>query len=616
MKDGGEHIILCNGAILPAKLKKANHVDQLEYNPQSSKINVNIPLPQFVNQVYYLPDRIKDLLEIAAYVFAADRKTKRGTFDSVEYHGWSRSFHFVVKVRDHHFWNQGTIKAQLSELLVFMTGDKSYRFTFIKGHFTGQASFFDQEQFKIVPEKATSIILFSGGLDSMAGVLHKLNTSNDDICLISHVSQPGTGKTQNAIFEALERDFPDRCKHYKFKCNLKGDNAAEETQRSRSFLYSSIAFALAGAYSQDRFYFYENGITSINFMKREDLINARASRTTHPKSLGLLSNFFSVVNTSPILIEQPFQFYTKTDILNIIKEYKKESYINSTVSCSKTRTKSQNATHCGGCSQCVDRRFAVYGSILEDFDGNAIYDLDFIHQPIGDRGMKSTIIDYVRLALDLSRMNYMTFCSDRLSELSEIEPFIEGSNEDERTDKLHKLCSKHGKQILEAISRMNNPFEEIVPGSFLDIVRDRDYLRSDSKNLANTISNKLARALPIAFSTTKPKSERELNDSINAILSNEKDEYSREFPYVAFAMAKAVPDHAINGMDLFIEAKYIRGNTSPSKASEGLAADMSKYPSDTHKLFIVYDPECKISDRENFKKEFENKGNCTLTIIN
>jgi hypothetical protein len=65
---------------------------------------------KFVDQVYHLPDRILDLLELAAYVFAGDRAAHRGAKDAVEYHAWLRSMHFVVKVRDAGFWNQPSVK--------------------------------------------------------------------------------------------------------------------------------------------------------------------------------------------------------------------------------------------------------------------------------------------------------------------------------------------------------------------------------------------------------------------------------------------------------------------------------------------------------------------------
>jgi hypothetical protein len=71
----------------------------------------------------------------------------------------------------------------------------------------------------------------------------------------------------------------------------------------------------------------------------------------------------------------------------------------------------------------------------------------------------------------------------------------------------------------------------------------------------------------------------------------------------------------VNGFQLLIESKYIRGSTSPSKANEGIAADLTKYPAESHKLFIVYDPERQIADDSKFRVDIEAKGNCTVDIV-
>lgn len=611
-----EHIILCNGAKLPKSASKSNHdVVKLEYDPNSPDINVNIPLPPFVDSVFHLPERVKDLLEIAAYVFAADRKIKRGTTDSVEYQSWSRNLRFIIRVRDHEFWNQDSVKNVLSEALKFMTGDSSHSFEFIDGYTTGRSSFFDKEEFTITPSTPTRVILFSGGLDSLAGIVDTLETTKENIFLISHISQPGILKTQRGLLSALERDYPGRCKHYKFKCNLKGEVAREETQRTRSFLYSSIAYAIAVAHTQDSFYFYENGITSINFKKRGDLLNARASRTTHPKTIGLLADLLTKIHESPFKIEHPFLFNTKTDILKLLAKHKKQNYVNSSVSCSATRMKKQNATHCGGCSQCVDRRFAAFGAGMDEHDGTAIYDLDFVNEPVNDRKKKTTIIDYVRLARDFKKMNFLTFYSEKLSELSEVVDYIEGEDEEEKIEKIYLLCVKHGEQIEQSIKKMVQPFDEVTPDSFLDFLGKGEFLKEPAKRLADTVSEKLSKAIPIAFGRNRPKDENDLNDKVHAIIEGEREEYDREFPLTPFALAKVVTDHSLNGYQLLIEAKYIRSNTTPSKASEGIAADLTKYPSESHKLFVVYDPEAQIADRHKFIKDFEKKGNCTVTVI-
>ena len=317
MTQDSPHIVLCNNAELDGS-RPAKSVKQFNYLEESTR-NFKLLLPDFVKGVYHLPDRLLDLLEIASYVYCADRMTSRGSRDAVEYHSWSRTFEFVIRVRDETFWNKPEVKQALSEALKFVTGDREYRFDFQPGHSTPPTSLFDKEVFSVAGKKDVSVILFSGGLDSLAGALERLVNTDEQVCLVSHQSfQPSIIRTQESLANALKSRFPDRVHHYRFKCSLKDIRAPEETQRSRSFLYTSVAFALAYAYKQNRFYVYENGVTSINFSRREDLANARASRTTHPQTIGLLQNFFSLFVDKPISIEVPFLWKTKTEVFESI----------------------------------------------------------------------------------------------------------------------------------------------------------------------------------------------------------------------------------------------------------------------------------------------------------
>lgn len=616
------HIVLCNGAKFPKKLNRKANKDilKLHHDPGNPDKNVNIQLPDFVGSVYHLPNRVKDLLEMAAYIYAADRKTHRGTLDAVEYQKWDRTFHFVFPVRDYAFWSRPDVQAPLSEALTFMSGDKSYEFTFQDMGTDPPMGLFDRQEFTIIPDKPTSIILFSGGLDSLTGVVDRLKNTNENICLISHQSrQPESARTQKKLIEALNQKYDNRCTHFKFFCNLKGERAVEETQRTRSFLYGSIAFALAGAYSQEGFYFYENGITSINFSKRQDLINARASRTTHPKTLGLLEMFFTFFSEqSPIKIHHPYLFKTKTDVVGNLVALGERDLISSSVSCSKTFQNTTQNSHCGQCSQCVDRRFAMYSTEAEDYDEQGIYGFDFLKEELEGGKTKTTLIDYVRLALQFTQLNQTSFQFELMDELVSLDDYIDGADENERLEKIYQLCHKHGEQIEKALERMrgkhDKPFKQMPDGTFLKIIANKDYLKPPIELLVQDICTKLNKSLPIAFENgNRPKDERALNSTIHAIIEKDKENYNREYPSVRFATANTIPDHSLN--DLFIEAKYIRGKTTPSKATEGISADLTKYPADKHKLFVVYDPERSISDDESFKNDFQSKGNCTVNIV-
>ena len=59
----------------------------------------------------------------------------------------------------------------------------------------------------------------------------------------------------------------------------------------------------------------------------------------------------------------------------------------------------------------------------------------------------------------------------------------------------------------------------------------------------------------------------------------------------------------------------MRGATSPTKVSDAMAADVTKYPQDRHILFVVYDPQRMITDDRTFARDFETFGRCTVLVV-
>ena len=568
-------LVLCNGASPPAERVADDNVISLDYlQRESTQTNVRIGLPSFVRDVYHLPDRVLDVLELAAFVYCADRMNSRGPKNAVEYHAWARSFHFVVKVREYAFWRRSEVADRLSQALEFMTGDREYRFSFEPGHSTTKTSLFDDEKFLVDNSSDATVALFSGGLDSLAGVLNHLESTKDQICLVSHQSQAGTVRTQRQLATALGHHYPERVFHYKFKCNLKGMRAVEETQRSRAFLYTTIAFAIAQAFGQSSFTIYENGITGLNFPRRADLTGARASRTTHPKAIHLLNEFFSLLFGGATQIYLPFLWKTKTDIMAFLKEGPHTELIPSSVSCSKTFQNLGTATHCGGCSQCVDRRFAAYGSKTDDIDHAGVYANDIITEPIREREVRTTVVDYVRQAKDFSTWSEDHFFQEMATELSEIVDYLPDSrSEFERLELIRDLCRRHGEQVSLAMKRMRDSHDDLystVPRhSVLDVISGRDYLKDPVSLLVDRISELLDPAIGKMFSRNPPKDESDLNAKMGSLLDSHQIDLRREHPAVSFAGGHAVPDHGNDNSDVLVEAKYLRGATSPSKASEG-----------------------------------------------
>lgn len=482
-----QRLFLCNGAARPAAVPPNAHVTTLDYRQDADPRLVTLRLPSFVDQMYHLPDRVLDLLELAAYVFAADRAAFRGAKDAVEYQAWSRAMFFVVKVRDAAFWNQPRVKDKLSKAIRFMTGDFEYTFDFLPGHTTPPTSLFDKEEFATAHQGPASVALFSGGLDSLAGVLERLETTSEEVFLISHRSgQPSTKRTQASLAQALCRNYPGRVHPYSFDCGLANERGAEETQRTRAFLFGSIAFAVAHRLGLDSFFAYENGVTSLNFIRRQDLMNARASRTTHPKTHALMADFLTEVHNGPVKVVNPFWTKTKTDVFTLLDNVKGRDLISSAVSCSKTFQRMPgNATHCGCCFQCVDRRIAAHAAGLQDIDNAGIYSTDIFRKRIEEQEPRTTALDYVRQAVAFAKTTDDGFVMDRLAELSDVTPYV-GMEEDAAVEAVWSLCHRHGEQVVHGLSAVRSQYDDLLypleNGSLLQIMASRAYLNDPSKN--------------------------------------------------------------------------------------------------------------------------------------
>jgi 7-cyano-7-deazaguanine synthase in queuosine biosynthesis len=603
-----------------SKKAAALHLNYLQLG--KSQPNVRVALPKFVTDVYQLPKRILDLLEIAAYTYAADRFVPRGPKNAVEYHAWAREFRYHIRVRDYKFWSRSEVTESLSAALEFMTGDYRYSFKFYPGHSTPPISLFDREDFQQPGiEGQIAVLPFSGGLDSLAGALDLLEHTETRVCLVSHQSQSGTKRTQNALVAALREKFKNRVFHYCFGCHLAGERAREETQRTRAFLFSSIAFAVATAFRQDRFFLFENGVTGINLTRREDLANARASRTTHPKTVYLLKMFLSLVANKEIEIELPFLWLTKAEVVRRLWTGSMRQLISSAVSCSRTFQITGNAPQCGECFQCIDRRIAAHAAGADEIDHRGLYANDIINRPIGLPENRTTVVDYLRLAGRIADWNIDRFYDEMLNDLTEIINYLPAvGDESSAVEKVWNLHARHAEEVGKGIQCMrtlyDNPYKPLEAGSLLSLIAGREYLKPAVERLVEAIGKILTRSVPIMFQKgRRPQNEPDLNAKVAAILDGHVDDLRSEHPATSFACASVVPDHTLTKSDLLIESKYIRGGTPPAKANEGIASDLTKYPTTAHILFFVYDPDGAITNEKVFKEDIEAKGRCTVCIV-
>jgi hypothetical protein len=77
-------------------------------------------------------------------------------------------------------------------------------------------------------------------------------------------------------------------------------------------------------------------------------------------------------------IENPFIWKTKGDVVRSIVDHGGGPLIKHTVSCTRTYDITRLHTHCGCCSQCLDRRFAVFAANAAEHDPVEMYKVELL----------------------------------------------------------------------------------------------------------------------------------------------------------------------------------------------------------------------------------------------
>ena len=85
--------------------------------------------------------------------------------------------------------------------------------------------------------------------------------------------------------------------------------------------------------------------------------------------------------------------------------------IPSSVSCSKTFMNLGQAPQCGGCSQCIDRRFAAYASKADDIDDSGLGAMDCVNVALIPSNLDSVITSCERQQCTTAGRN--EFCEIR-----------------------------------------------------------------------------------------------------------------------------------------------------------------------------------------------------------
>lgn len=227
---------------------------------------------------------------------------------------------------------------------------------------------------------------------------------------------------------------------------------------------------------------YENGIVSLNLPISAQVIGARATRSTHPRVINGFSQLFSLIMDKPFEVQNPFLWNTRTDLVKNIVRAGCADLIKHTVSCAHVMEMTSLHSHCGKCSQCIDRRFAILASGNAENDPAEMYKVDLLTDARESIEDKTMLESFVRTATEVTKMTDMQFFS-HFAEATRALPYIEGVT-DENASKIFALHQRHAKEICGVIENaIGEHAHDILKGTLppsclLIMALPEDYRRS------------------------------------------------------------------------------------------------------------------------------------------
>jgi hypothetical protein len=445
-----ERLVVCGGLLAGRNRQGALSLD---VNAAVGSPNrVNLALDHLSKRLAAdVPDVLTDLLELAAYVYCADQFTKRGTIKMARMGAdWRRQFSFKIPVRRPDIWCKSEICEALIDTLSFLSEDQ-FKFEFVKAPTAVPLqSYLPFDDASDPATSADEVILFSGGLDSLAGAVDTIVGRGKRAILVSHRGSNMIASKQNDLVEALrQRTSPNSFFYVPVAINKGREEAAEFTQRTRSFMFAVLGLIVAHMFGRSDLSLYENGIVSVNLPIAEHVLGARASRTTHPRVLTDLSRLFSLVLSDAFTVNNPFVWKTKSEVVQVLSQRQCPDLVGRTFSCTRVREATRTRQHCGACSQCIDRRFGILAAALSESDPAHNYAIDLF---TGERqpGPALTMIEsYVLRAQKLATMSQDSFVAT-YGQILRVLPHLPGSVE-ENARKIWDMHRRHGQEVISIV---------------------------------------------------------------------------------------------------------------------------------------------------------------------
>ena len=186
-------------------------------------------------------------------------------------------------------------------------------------------------------------------------------------------------------------------------------------------------------------------MVSLNLLPVGNVLGTRATRTTHPQTLMRFEALFSMIFDQNLRVDNPFFWRTKTDVVQTIERLGMADQIAHKRSCADVHNQTIQHPHCGRCSQCVDRRFALIAAGLRVHDPAKAYRLDLMTSPRERVQDKEVALSYVRSGFAYEAINEAELVTRYPAILNAVESL--GEPPDTALKRIVDLLKRHGSSV-------------------------------------------------------------------------------------------------------------------------------------------------------------------------
>ena len=439
-------IFLCDGARMPARWQdEVEHPAQcLNHSGLDPEVNLQIENLSHV-LLGSIDRRAWDLVKIASYAYFADQSVSRGGESDVYNTKWHRQMRLAIPISDPQFWKRGSTSAALHAALGFVSDDTwEFHFTKARGEQSQLTLQLPEDELYSDPD---CVVLFSGGADSLGAAVEAIESGRRPL-LVSHRTSPATGSRRDQLVQELRQRYPESSvPEIGAWIHRRGKEGSERTQRTRSFLFASLASACAHHLGIREVVLADNGVVSLNLPINRQFSGALATRSTHSKFIRLFNELLGEVFADPPQVRNPLWNRTRSEALRLLAERGNADLLETTVSCSRARGLTRAMPQCGYCSQCVDRRFGAIHAGVDAYDPGERYRLDVFTDELPAGEARTVATSYLTFARTVERLN-----DEALFE--EFPELFDCFSDESEARELVQMLRRHAESVLGAMSEV------------------------------------------------------------------------------------------------------------------------------------------------------------------